>query len=100
MQPATMSGAPAATLGIPAASKTASMLSSVALWMNEQVFTTTASASAGSTSIRNPASANRTRMRAVSASFFAHPSVTKATQGATSAASDERSIWRDRPSGS
>ena len=70
MQPATMSGAPAATLGIRAASKTASMLSSVALWMNEQVFTTTASASAGSSSIRNLASANRTRMRAVSASFF------------------------------
>ena len=81
MQPATTSGAPASTLGSPAASKTASMLSSVALWMNEHVFTTTASARAGSSISAKPASARRARMRAVSASFLAHPSVTKATAG-------------------
>ena len=49
MQPATISAVcPASTFGSPATSKMASMLSSVAACMNEQVFTTTALANSGS----------------------------------------------------
>ncbi len=53
MQPATTTDArPAATSGREAASKMASRLSSVADWMNEQVFTMMQSAREGSSSTR------------------------------------------------
>ena len=56
-------------------------LSSVALWINEQVFTTTASADSGSCSIAKPQRVSCDCMRWVSTSFFAQPMVTNATRG-------------------
>ena len=51
------------------------MLSSMAVWMNEQVFTTTAEACPGSSTTPNPAETTARFMSAVSTSFFAQPSV-------------------------
>ena len=52
------------------------MLSSVAEARNEQVFTRAMSASPGSNASSYPAERRSDRMRSVSTSFFAHPSVT------------------------
>ena len=59
----------------------ASMLSSVAAWMNEQVFTMMASALDASSVTEKPASRKRRAMAAESTSFFAHPIVMRQTEG-------------------
>ena len=81
MHPATTRWAlPSRTLSRPAASSTASMLSSVADWMNEQVLTTTTSASSGDSDTPYPPACSRTPIWALSTSFLAHPIVMKETR--------------------
>ena len=53
------------------------MLSSVAEARNEQVFTMARSASSTSSASSYPAASRSERMRSVSTSFLAHPSVMK-----------------------
>ncbi len=97
MQPLTITGMSAPTdSDRPIASNTASMLSSVALCMNEHVFTMIRSLAAPSSTIVAPAERKRPLMRAESTSFFAQPMVTIATF--TPASTDDTGMLSRAPS--